>query len=124
MLTLRIVGVLYLLSGLWCALKPELAAPFLGYQVGGQGLAEIVAVYGGLQLGIAAGMIATTFKPDWVLPGLVFALCISLGLALLRVLGIVLHDAEEQAAGLYMMALLEWGFVLVLGLAFRRGRMA
>lgn len=124
MLTLRIIGVLYAISGLWCALMPALAAPFLGYEVNELGLAEMVAVYGGLQLGIAAGMIATSLKADWVQAGLLFALCLSLGLALLRVIGMLAYDAGDQFSGLLMMAILEWAFVVALALAFQRSRRA
>ena len=47
MLVFRGVGILYLLSGLWCALKPELAAEFLGLHFStSAGKAEFFSVYG------------------------------------------------------------------------------
>lgn len=111
MITLRVIGVLYLLSGLWCVANPEASSQFLGMTLSEQGMAEFVAVYGGLQVGIAVAMLGSTFNPQFIPGALYFALLVSAGLFVFRLLGIALHGAYE---GLLMMAVLEGIFVVAL----------
>lgn len=108
---LRIVGGLYLVSGLWCALNPELAAGFLGFTLLQNGLTEFFSVYGGLQVGLAMAMILASFKPAYLAGGVFFAWVTSLGLLGFRIMGVLLYGAD---AGVYAMAALELAIVLLL----------
>lgn len=108
---LRIVGGLYLVSGLWCALNPELAAGFLGFTLLPNGLTEFFSVYGGLQVGLAMAMILASTKPKYLAGGVFFAWVTSLGLLAFRIMGVLLYGGD---AGIYAMAVLELGIVLLL----------
>jgi hypothetical protein len=107
----RCVGFLYLLSGLWCAVKPQLAAGFLGLQFSHDaGLAEFFSVYGGLQVGMAMAILASSFIPNYRLAASFFALVISLGLFSFRLLSVCFID---QSPELIVMLCLE-GFIVLL----------
>jgi hypothetical protein len=117
MWALRSVGILYLLSGLWCALNPQLASDFLGFMATNTGLSEFFSVYGGLQVGLGLAMLIASAKPDYVEASLLFALITSLGLLMFRLIALVKFDATE---GIYAMAMLETVFVIVLGFQYRK----
>lgn len=98
MWTMRSIGFLYLLAGIWCALQPALASGSLGYQLESDtGLAEFFTVYGGLEVGLGAAMIVTTLRLEWFQGGLVFAVIISWVLAIFRVLSLLVFDPEQSA---------------------------
>lgn len=111
MWTLRTVGLIYLLSGIWCALKPELAAGFLGFSLTPAGRSEFFAVYGGLQVGIALAMIMSSLHKGYIEGALYFSLVLSAGLLGFRLLGMGMIEANS---GLMAMAILEAVFVAVL----------
>lgn len=111
MWTLRTVGCIYLLSGIWCALKPELAAGFLGFDLTPAGRAEFFAVYGGLQVGIALAMIMSSLHTRYIEGALYFSLLLSAGLLGFRLLGMAIIETNS---GLMAMAVLEAVFVVVL----------
>jgi hypothetical protein len=117
MWALRSVGVLYLLSGLWCALNPQVASEFLGFMATNIGLSELFSVYGGLQVGLGSAMLIASVKPDYIEASLLFAFITSLGLMLFRLIALIKFDSNE---GIYAMAILETVFVIVLGLQYKR----
>lgn len=119
MWSLRIVGLLYLLSGLWCAINPELAASFLGFSLTDIGLSEFVSVYGGLQVGLALAMLISSCNPRYIEASVFFALVTSLGLFLFRVIAVISIAANP---GVYAMAVLELIIVLLLASTYHRLR--
>ncbi|MCH9655301.1 MAG: hypothetical protein K0U86_13255 [Planctomycetes bacterium] len=51
---LAIVGILYLVLALWCAIAPETTSQSVGFTIKpGSGQSEFLTVYGGLELGLA-----------------------------------------------------------------------
>lgn len=85
MITLLVVGTLYVLLGIWCTLRPTSTARAVGFDlIGGGGLSEFVTVYGGLEVGLGAAMIVTAIVPELRAGGLVFALVLSAMLPLFR----------------------------------------
>lgn len=67
---------------------------------------DVVATYGGLELGVAAFLLLCLRRDDWVRPGLLASgLCLS-GLALARAAGIALARGEVDAI-LYALLALE-----------------
>ena len=117
MWALRSIGILYLLSGLWCALNPQVASEFLGYMLNDVGLSEFFAVYGGLQVGLGVAMLIASIKTEYIEASLLFALITSLGLLVFRLIALVRFDASE---GIVAMAILEAVVVIVLGLQYRK----
>lgn len=116
MWTLRVVGLLYLLSGLWCAIKPQVAAKFLGFTLTEIGLSEFVSVYGGLQVGLAMAMLLSSVQARYLEAAIFFTLVTSLGLFVFRLIAITSIAANS---GVYAMAILEGGIVLALGLRIK-----
>jgi glycerol-3-phosphate acyltransferase PlsY len=111
-ITLRAVAALYLISGLWCAAAPQLAAGFLGFgSLNEKGLAEFFTVYGGLQTGLAVAMAVVSLKPLNVMVGLLFAAVFSSVLALFRLLSLALYSIDMAMLG---MAVLEVTLAIVL----------
>lgn len=84
--TLRVVGVLYLLSGLWCAWQPVAASGFLGFVLNSElAFSEFFSVYGGLQVGLGLAMLGASFRPAYIEAALYFAYVFSISLFLFRV---------------------------------------
>jgi hypothetical protein len=117
MWALRSIGILYLLSGLWCALNPQVASEFLGYMLTNVGLSEFFAVYGGLQVGLGVAMLIASIKTEYLEASLLFASITSLGLLVFRLIALVRFDASE---GIVAMVILEAVIVIVLGLQYRK----
>jgi hypothetical protein len=117
MWALRSIGILYLLSGLWCALNPQVASDFLGYMLTNVGLSEFFAVYGGLQVGLGVAMLIASIKTEYIEASLLFASITSLGLLVFRLIALVRFDASE---GIVAMVTLEAVIVIVLGLQYRK----
>jgi hypothetical protein len=116
MWVLKIVGSLYLVSGLWCAFQPELAASFLGFTLNTIGLSEFVSVYGGLQVGLGLAMLLSSTKSSYVEAAVFFALITSAGLFVFRIFAV---SSIAANSGVYAMALLEGVIVLALSLQLR-----
>ena len=118
MLIFRLVGILYLLSGLWCAIKPELASQFLSFNfTHASGKAEFVSVYGGLQFGIAIAFLASSFMPIYRVGASFFALMLSIGLFVFRFISIILID---HSIHLIFMFFVEGTIVALLALVWRQ----
>lgn len=101
----RIVGILYLASGLWCAINPTLSASFLGINFQSEmGLAEFFSVYGGLQVGIGCAMILSSFYKPYLEGAVFFAAIVSTGLIGFRLIAVPLFSSDTSLLG---MAVLE-----------------
>lgn len=120
MIILRAVAALYLLSGLWCAVAPQIAAGFLGFgNLGAKGLAEFFTVYAGLQIGLGLAMAVMSLTTSNVAVGLLFAALFSTVLALARLISLALYGVDIDLLG---MAALEVAIALVLWLGWSLNR--
>lgn len=119
MWSLRIIGIIYLASGLWCALKPELAASFLGFTLSDVGLSEFFSVYGGLQVGLAMAMLMSSMKTEYLEAAIFYSLITSTGLFIFRLIAMLNIGSNE---GVIAMAVLEGVFVAVFAMQFYRVR--
>lgn len=117
MWVLRIVGFLYLSSGIWCVLNPVESATFLGLSFLNLGIAEFYSVYGGLQLGIGMAMILCTLNEHYLTGGVFFSLVLSSGLMLFRVIAILQFGTNDA---LISMLVLESIIVLMLFIELKR----
>lgn len=83
-------AVLYAVLGLWCALAPGTTSAFVGLTpVGPAGASEYVAVYGGLQLGLAAWFAFAAARPAHQPSALLFAALVYGGIVALRTTAVV-----------------------------------
>lgn len=100
----RLVGLLYLLSGAWCAIFPLKSAAFLGFGLSGDGaLVEFYSVYGGLQVGLGLAIIFSSFIQRYVEACAFFAAIFSLSLVVFRAIAITQFSSAYHV--LWMLAL-------------------
>jgi hypothetical protein len=84
-LYLFVNGLMYIVFGLWCAIDPMWTAQAVGFHLpGNQGLAEFVAVYGGLEFGVGAFFILAARSSALRHAGLLFGTCFYLGIFVFR----------------------------------------
>lgn len=117
MWTLRLVGLLYLASGTWCALNPVESAVFLGFSFSNLGMAEFFSVYGGLQVGIGMAMILSSLNEYYFPGGLFFSVVLSCGLLMFRIIAMLQFGSNDA---LFSMFILEALIVVVLFMQLRR----
>ena len=89
-LFLAIVGLIFLGYGIACALDPTLPARLAGLGLlNGDGLAEMAAMYGGLQSGVGLFLLLAAFREALREPALILLL-LGIGLlAAMRAIGIL-----------------------------------
>jgi hypothetical protein len=112
---LGVIGTLYGLVGLWCAVKPEDTAKsigFTGLEPGGR--SEYLAVYGGLQLGLALVYLAAALRPEYTRAGL--GVCILTHAAMVACRGLGYATISGLGTGTLIFVGIETLF-LILGLA-------
>jgi hypothetical protein len=121
MMTLRFVAVLYVLSGLWCIFALEIAAAALGFNITTDvARVEFIAVYGGLQLGLAIGMAAGSFMPRYYLGCLFAATAVSIALLVARCVALVLYPSALESSTIIAMTVLELIIAVALLIALKR----
>ncbi len=110
-------GLLYLLFGLWCALDPNWTAHAVGFSLpAAQGIAEFVAVYGGLEFGVGVFFLLCAFDARFRLAGVLFGVCFYTGIFVFRTFAIS-QVGFDLGAGRNFYAseflLMTWSWVLV-----------
>jgi len=111
-------ALVFLGLGLWLTLDP--AGALAGLQVaptGPLGLAELRAMYGGLELGFGLFCLHAARQPAWVASGLWANIYVLGGLGLVRAHGIFLGDAAAPIMFLFLST--EVGAVLLNAWALR-----
>jgi len=103
----RLVGLAYLLLGLWCSAAPRAVAKRVGFSLdSGSGLSEFVTVYGGLEIGLGAALVLTSLHPALRDGGLAFGAIFSLALPLFRLATILRYDVSRGVFGLFAVEIL------------------
>ena len=93
-------AVAYLVLGLWCALSPYKTAEMIGLGlVGAKGLAEYIAVYGGLEFGLGLFYAYSYFNPRTYRTGTIFSVCLYGGIVAYRGLGMLAYRSPTQDVG-------------------------
>ncbi len=112
-------AVAYAVFAVWCTVRPEQTAAFLGLQLDGwKGQSEYVAVYGGIEAAFAAFFVTAALKPAWHGPALGFATFLYGGLVLFRTIVFVRSGFSiGGAVGPYVF---EWIMVVLAILLWRR----
>ena len=105
-------GVLYAVFAAWCTLRPESTSAFLGLSpVGAKGLSEFVAVYGGLEAGLAVFYFLSVARPELRTAALLVSACLYGGLVVFRAL-ILVRSGFAIGTAAYAM-----GFEVLMGAA-------
>ena len=112
---LAIVALLYLGLALWCSFQPNVTSEKVGFQlIGGSGRSEFLAVYGGLEFGLALVLLASLFKSETVVYGLIACVLIHASLVLFRSIGFFCFSNFDSMT--YKLAIGEW-VIMLLGMA-------
>ncbi len=120
MIVLRVVGSLYLLSGVWCLARPGLASGFLAIQFASPaGLAEFISVYGGLQIGLGLAMWWVPKESMQMLAALRYTTVVSSALFSARLWSMI---SVSVTPALLAMAVLEGVLVALLLMALQKHR--
>ncbi len=94
-LLLLITGIVFLGYGLLCAIAPAYPAEFIGYHLDfGGTTVEVVAMYGGLQIGLGITYIVAAAKSDFTVQGLKLLLIILGSVAIGRFFGLIVHGVD------------------------------
>lgn len=121
MRSLRFVGVLYLISGLLCALQVDDASIYLG--MGLQSVlahSEFMTVYGGLQLGLAASMLLGSFVKRAREGVLFMSTVLSCVLAGARITSFAIYPDLARVEAAWALLVLESGIAILLLVAYYR----
>lgn len=91
--------------GLWCGWKPQGTSRFLGFSLPGPaGLAEYIAVYGGLEFGLGLFYAIAATRPGLHAPALLMSACVYLAIAAFRA-PVVLRHGRDTGFAAYALAL-------------------
>lgn len=103
---LALNAVLYAVFAAWCSLAPQQTATFLGLaRSNPAGESEYLAVYGGLQAGLAVFYGLAVFTPGYRHAALVFSLALYGGIVALRTIAILRLGFSEVGNARYAYAL-------------------
>ncbi len=109
---LAIVGVLYLVLGLWCAFLPKRASETVGFELlPGSGQSEFLTVYGGLEVGMALIFLCPLLRPHETVFALKACFLIHACLVVFRTVGFFTFEGITSST--YKLAIGEWAIFLV-----------
>lgn len=106
-----LVGLLYVVLGLYCSLLPARASKAVGFELTpGSGQSEFLTVYGGLEIGMGLVFLLPLLRPGETEFALRACLIIHAGLVLFRTIGFVTFRNFESTT--YSLAIGEWIILL------------
>ncbi len=111
-------AILYFVFGIWCLIKMLGTSQFLGYSfLNNTGRVEYLTLYTGLQLGFAVFLAICSFNESMKLTGLIFCVCLYLGIILTRTTSALYYGNVLKAT--YMVGALEyslaiWGIIILI----------
>ena len=95
---LLINAILYLALGIWCTVSPEWTSEGVGLKIAStKGMAEYVAVYGGLEFGVGVFYLISYLKKNLYSAALLFSVCYYLGLAFFRSYSLLVNGANIES---------------------------
>jgi len=116
-------AVLYAVLGPWCALAPRATSSFLGLTpTGPAGTSEYLAVYGGLQLGLAVFYAVAAAVPAHRPTALLLSLAMYAGIVALRTTAVVRFGFAELGNARFAYGLELVLLAVAVALTFRLGR--
>ncbi|CAH0991831.1 hypothetical protein SIN8267_01946 [Sinobacterium norvegicum] len=93
---LTFTGLIFFSYGLLCAVAPQLPAEYIGYQYGiGGSTVEIVAMYGGLEMGLGIIYLIAAFNDELRYHGLWVTLITLGSLGFTRLFGLIIHGVDD-----------------------------
>lgn len=121
LLVFRLCGVLYILSGIWCAFQFEVAARFLGLELlEGLGKSEFLSVYGGLQVGLGLSICLSSIQPRYIEGSIYYSAIFSSVLAAFRIVSFLIFGWQPDFALIMILEILIAGFLWCAWLNFKK----
>ncbi len=109
-------AVMYFGLGVWCALSPTKTSEAVGFTLKNpQGIAEYIAVYGGLEFSLGLFFLIAALSPLYSQAGLLLGVLLYGCLALFRAYAMFAHSSDIQAGWNFFaleIALFLWSVVL------------
>ena len=97
---LAFTGCIFAVYGLMCLVDPATPAGYAGMELAqASASTEVIAMYGGLQIGLGALLVAWAWRPHLVVPALVVTLFCVGGLALGRASGLMRNGVDAYNLG-------------------------
>lgn len=111
---LGLVGLLYAGLGIWCSVSPAMTSDKVGFELkSGSGQSEFLAVYGGLEMGIALVFLLPLVRSKYLVSSLQACVLIHVCLVAFRTIGFFLY--VDISSMIYKLAAGEW-VILILGI--------
>ena len=102
---LGIVGILYIVLGVFCSLDPVKLGDAMGYSFVGNGIIEFVVIYGGLEIGFGLAMLIAAMNRAFF-PGVYFmTVVVSLALPIARIWMLIPRNMEGKMSTFLMIEL-------------------
>ena len=112
-IVLVVTGLAFAIYGFFCLVSPSLVAEYSGIELPTvSAITEVVAMYGGLQLGVGLLFIVCAAHPTRLTIGLVVMVAVVGSLAMGRSIGLLVHGSSSYNLG----ALAYEGTTTLLGL--------
>jgi hypothetical protein len=109
---LALVGILYVLLALWCAIAPENTSQSVGFTLQpGSGQSEFLTVYGGLELGLGIMFLLPFYTQESLRFSLLTCVIVHGSLVLFRTVGFFLFNGFESTT--FYLAGGEWLIFLI-----------
>lgn len=109
---LALVGIIYILLAIWCAVAPETTSQSVGFALkSGSGQSEFLTVYGGLELALGIVFLWPLFKKEVTHFSLSVCVIVHGCLVLFRTLGFFVFTGFESTT--YSLAGGEWLIFLI-----------
>lgn len=106
-------AVLYAAFAIWCTIAPEKTAAGVGFTFrSGSGRSEFIAVYGGLEFGVALFFALCAIKPALTPAGVWFGLLFYAGIVAFRLLAFTTTPLATIERPTYILATLEAALLL------------
>lgn len=116
-IVLAVVGILYLILGMWCAIAPTKTSQFVGFNLmPGGGQSEYFTVYGGFEVALGIILLVPFLKPETTATILLVGLILHATLVVFRSISLVLYSGIPGST--WGLAAAEWVLLIAFAAAW------
>ena len=104
---LAVIGILYMILGIWCATMPTHTSQTVGFELKpGSGQSEFLTVYGGLEFGLGLAFLVPLLRTESTTSILLTCLLAHAGIVIFRTIGWFLFTGISSTT--VSLAVVEW----------------
>lgn len=101
-IVIGVIGLIYVVLGIWCALQPEQTSRTVGLnRQPGSGQSEFLTIYGGLQVGLGLAFMTPLIWAAFERPMLVSCLLVHAGIVAFRVISLVMYTGIPRTTMIF-----------------------